>query len=64
MLSIPVPGTAIQSVSIYKLLVPLHEPFVIYLGPLHAVQNIVVVLRTADGHVGFGECSPFLTING
>ena len=28
------------------------------------MQNIVVVLRTADGHVGFGECSPFLTING
>jgi L-alanine-DL-glutamate epimerase-like enolase superfamily enzyme len=58
------PGTTIQAISLYKLLVPLKEPFVISLGPLHAVQNLVVVLRTADGHVGYGECSPFLTING
>ena len=57
-------GTTIQSISIYKLLVPLKEPFVISLGPLLAVQNIIVVLRTADGHTGYGECSPFLTING
>ncbi|MBO2010746.1 mandelate racemase/muconate lactonizing enzyme family protein [Hymenobacter negativus] len=58
------PGTTIHAISIYKLLVPLREPFVISLGPLLAVQNVVVVLRTADGHVGYGECSPFLTING
>jgi len=57
-------GTTIQSISIYKLLVPLREPFVISLGPLLAVENIVVVLRTADGHTGYGESSPFLTING
>jgi L-alanine-DL-glutamate epimerase-like enolase superfamily enzyme len=57
-------GSLIQSVSLYKLLVPLHEPFVISLGPLMHVQNVVVTLRTADGRVGFGECSPFLTING
>jgi len=57
-------GATIQSISIYKLLVPLHEPFVISLGPLTAVQNVVVVLRTADGCNGYGECSPFLTING
>jgi L-alanine-DL-glutamate epimerase-like enolase superfamily enzyme len=58
------PGTTLQAISIYKLLVPLREPFVISLGPLLAVENLVVVLRTADGHVGYGECSPFLTING
>ncbi|GAC1371483.1 MAG: L-Ala-D/L-Glu epimerase [Hymenobacter sp.] len=56
--------TTIQAIGIYKLLVPLREPFVISLGPLHTVQNLVVVLRTADGHAGYGECSPFLTING
>ena len=56
--------TTIQSVSLYKLRVPLREPFVISLGPLLAVENMVVVLRTAGGLVGFGECSPFLTING
>ena len=58
------PGTTLQAISIYKLLVPLREPFVISLGPLPAAQNIIVVLRTADGLVGYGECSPFLTING
>ncbi|UOQ99376.1 dipeptide epimerase [Hymenobacter sp. 5317J-9] len=58
------PGTAIQSISLYKLLVPLKEPFVISLGPLTAVQNVVVVIRTRGGLVGYGECSPFLTING
>jgi L-alanine-DL-glutamate epimerase-like enolase superfamily enzyme len=58
------PGTTLRAISIYKLLVPLREPFVISLGPLRAVENVVVVLRTADGHVGYGECSPFLTING
>ena len=57
-------GTTIQAVGIYKLLVPLNEPFVISLGPLASVQNIIVVLRTADGYTGTGECSPFLTING
>ena len=58
------PGTSIQSISLYKLLVPLREPFVISLGLLNAVENVIVVLRTADGHVGYGECSPFPTING
>ncbi|MBU6121078.1 hypothetical protein [Hymenobacter siberiensis] len=57
-------GTTLQAISIYRLLVPLREPFVISLGPLLAVENIIVVLRTADGHVGYGECSPFLTISG
>ena len=60
----PMSDSRIQSLSIYKLLVPLREPFVISLGPLYAVQNLVVVLRTADGCTGYGECSPFLTING
>lgn len=57
-------GTSIQSVEIYKLFVPLKEPFVISLGPIHNVQNIVVIIRTADGCAGYGECSPYMTING
>jgi L-Ala-D/L-Glu epimerase len=28
------------------------------------VQNVVVVIRTADGCTGYGECSPYMTING
>jgi L-Ala-D/L-Glu epimerase len=57
-------STTIQSVEIYKLFIPLKEPFVISLGPIHDVQNIVVILRTADGCAGYGECSPYMSING
>jgi len=55
---------AIQTVSIYKLFVLLKEPFVISLGPIHHVQNVVVVIKTKNGITGFGECSPYMTING
>src|SRR3982751_1705156 len=54
----------IQTISIYKLFVPLKEPFVISLGPIHHVQNIIVVIKTKQGITGFGECSPYMTING
>jgi len=57
-------GTRIQSVEIYKLFIPLKEPFVISLGPINEVQNIVVIIRTADGCTGYGECSPYMSING
>ena len=57
-------GSVIQTVEIYKLFVPLKEPFVISLGPIHNVQNVVVIIRTADGCTGYGECSPYMTING
>lgn len=32
-------GSLIQSISLYKLLGPLHEPFVIALGPLSHAQK-------------------------
>src|SRR5215203_7071293 len=57
-------GTIIKSVEIYKLFVPLKEPFVISLGPINDVQNLVVILRTQDGCAGYGECSPYMSING
>ncbi len=57
-------GATIQSVEIYKLFIPLKEPFVISLGPINKVQNIIVIIRTDDGSAGYGECSPFMTING
>lgn len=57
-------ASAIQAVELYKLFVPLKEPFVISLGPIHRVQNVIVILRTADGCAGYGECSPYMTING
>jgi L-alanine-DL-glutamate epimerase-like enolase superfamily enzyme len=57
-------GATITSVELYKLQVPLKEPFVISLGPVNSVQNVVVIMRTQDGCAGYGECSPYLTING
>ena len=57
-------GAAIQSIEICKLMVPLKEPFVISLGTIHDVQNVVVIIHTADGCTGYGECSPYMTING
>lgn len=57
-------GTTIQAIEIYKLFIALKEPFVISLGPQNDVQNIIVVIRTKDGCTGYGECSPYLSING
>ena len=56
--------TIIESVELYKLFIPLKEPFVISLGPINEVQNVVVVIRTNGGYIGYGECSPYMTING
>ncbi len=55
---------AIDTVSLYKLFVPLKEPFVISLGPIDHVQNVIVVIKTKSGITGWGECSPYMTING
>src|SRR6476620_441532 len=57
-------GTTIESIEIYTLFLPLTEPFVISLGLIHDVQNVVVIIRTHDGCAGYGECSPYMTING
>lgn len=57
-------GTTIQSIEIYKLFIALKEPFVISLGPQNDVQNIIVIIRTKDGCAGYGECSPYMSING
>lgn len=54
----------ITQIEIYKLSIPLKEPFVISLGPITNADNIIVVIRTDKGISGFGECSPFMTING
>lgn len=58
------PGTTIQSIEIYKLFIALKEPFVISLGPQNDVRNIIVIIKTKDGHAGYGECSPYMSING
>src|SRR5579875_390748 len=57
-------GSIIKAIELYKLFIPLKEPFVISLGPINEVQNIIVIIKTNDGLTGYGECSPYMTING
>lgn len=54
----------ITQIEIYKSPIKLHEPFITSLGPIEFANNVIVVIRTDQGFSGFGECSPFLTING
>ena len=54
----------ITQIEIYKLSIPLKKPFIISLGTILNAENIIVVIRTSTGISGFGECSPFMTING
>ncbi len=54
----------ISQIEIYKSPIKLKEPFVISLGILNYAENIIVVIRTDKDITGFGECSPFMIING
>ena len=54
----------ITSIEIYKLSIPLKQPFVISLGPQYDADNIVIVIKTNEGITGWGECSPYMSING
>jgi L-alanine-DL-glutamate epimerase-like enolase superfamily enzyme len=58
------PDLQITQIELYKLFIPLKEPFVISLGAIINAENVIVVIRTSKGLNGFGECSPFMTING
>lgn len=54
----------ITSIEIYKLCIPLKQPFVISLGAQYDADNILVIIRTNKGISGYGECSPYMSING
>jgi L-alanine-DL-glutamate epimerase-like enolase superfamily enzyme len=54
----------IESIEIYKLRIPLTEPFVISLGPQYDADNILVIMHTDEGITGYGECAPYSSING
>jgi L-Ala-D/L-Glu epimerase len=54
----------IRQTELYKLSVPLKEPFVTSLGVDTAAQNVLVKIITEGGITGFGECSPYMPING
>jgi len=53
----------IKTVGIYKLIIPLKEPFIISLGAEYDAQSIIVVIKTEE-YTGYGECSPYMHING
>ena len=57
-------ATIITKVEIIKLNIPYKEPFVISLGVIPSATNVVVKIYTNDGHVGIGECAPFVFIVG
>lgn len=54
----------IRQVELYKLSVPLIEPFTTSLGTEYTADNVLVRIITEEGIVGFGECSPYMPING
>lgn len=54
----------ISQVEIYKLRLPLIEPFITSLAYETHVENVIVILRTESGISGFGECSPYMPVNG
>jgi len=54
----------IQQVELYKLSIPLIEPFITSLGRDDNAENILVKIITKEGITGFGECSPYMPING
>ncbi len=58
------PDFKIKQIEIYKSPIKLKDPFIISLGKYTHANNVVIVIRTDQGIYGFGECSPFFTING
>ncbi len=54
----------ITKITIYQSPIALKQPFIISLGVLTIAENVIVTINTDSGYLGFGECSPFKTING
>ena len=44
--------------------IPLRKPFVLSLERLTHAENIIIKIDTDEGITGYGECSPFKSING
>ena len=58
------PGLSIQQIELYKLFIPLKEPFITSLGQDYNAENVIVRIKTNKEITGFGECSPYMPING
>ena len=55
---------SIKEIEIFKSPIKLKEPFKISLGILTHAENVIIKINTDEGLTGWGECSPFMTING
>jgi len=54
----------IEKIEVFQSRIPLKKPFTISLEKLTHAENIIVAIYTSGGITGYGECSPFKTING
>ena len=54
----------IAKIELFKLNVPLIEPFVIAIETITNAESIALKITTDDGLVGFGECNPYRSIAG
>jgi L-alanine-DL-glutamate epimerase-like enolase superfamily enzyme len=54
----------IRQIDLFRLSIPLTEPFITSLGTDTHAHNVVVRINTDQGLTGFGECSPYMPING
>src|SRR4051812_37769322 len=58
------PATQILSVDFEPLNIPLIEPFVIAIGRLDEVRNVLITVTLENGVIGYGEAAPLEPING
>ncbi len=56
--------TRIRSIEFEPLNIPLIEPFVIAIGRLDEVRNVLITVRLENGVIGYGEAAPLEPING
>ncbi len=56
--------TVIRSIEFEPLNVPLLEPFVIAIGRLDEVRNVLITITLDNGAIGYGEAAPLEPING
>lgn len=56
--------SVITGIDFYRYNLTLREPFVISLETIREAANLLVCIHTSSGLSGWGECSPFASING
>jgi L-Ala-D/L-Glu epimerase len=54
----------IANIQLFKLNIPLTEPFVIAIETITHAESIVVKITTDTGIIGWGECNPYRSIAG